>query len=375
MAVDPSVIPLGTRVFVPGYGPAVAADVGSAVKGLVINLWMPTTIQLRARGGRTRHHHRLRLTAVRSRPILAAVAALLGRRGTRGCGDRRTRLEDGLGADEGARLRAGISRAQTAALAVELSTGAVVLQQDEALPVIPASNEKLPLSWAALKRLGPGLPLAHGGVRGWGALLGSTWSGDLVLKGFGDPTLTAADIDQLAAKLRASRMQHITGRVLGDEGVTTATGVLRVEAVLRRRRDAALLRPSSSSRARGWPALSPHCWLRGGFAGHRVACTASRSRAVRVWALPLPDAASLANRRLRSPLRDRAHDESRERQFLRGDAFEAACRSRREGWVVRVRADAVVIATLKESGIPVTGVRMVTARGCRAWTGSRQQLS
>ncbi len=53
IAVDPSVIPLGTRVFVPGYGPAVAADVGSAVKGLIIDLWMPTTAQARAWGRRT----------------------------------------------------------------------------------------------------------------------------------------------------------------------------------------------------------------------------------------------------------------------------------------------------------------------------------
>ena len=53
MAVDPSVIPLGTRVFVPGYGPAVAADVGSAVKGLMIDLWMPTTARARAWGRRT----------------------------------------------------------------------------------------------------------------------------------------------------------------------------------------------------------------------------------------------------------------------------------------------------------------------------------
>lgn len=42
VAVDPSVIPLGTRMFVPGYGSAVAADVGSAVKGYVIDLWMPS---------------------------------------------------------------------------------------------------------------------------------------------------------------------------------------------------------------------------------------------------------------------------------------------------------------------------------------------
>ncbi len=53
IAVDPQVIPLGTRVFVPGYGPAVAADVGSAIKGNIIDLWMPTTAQARAWGRRT----------------------------------------------------------------------------------------------------------------------------------------------------------------------------------------------------------------------------------------------------------------------------------------------------------------------------------
>ncbi|HEY3551389.1 MAG TPA: 3D domain-containing protein [Gaiellaceae bacterium] len=40
VAVDPSLIPLGTRMYVPGYGNGVAADVGSGVKGAVIDLWM-----------------------------------------------------------------------------------------------------------------------------------------------------------------------------------------------------------------------------------------------------------------------------------------------------------------------------------------------
>jgi peptidoglycan DL-endopeptidase CwlO len=53
IAVDPTVIPLGTRVFVPGYGPAVAADVGTAIKGNLIDLWMPTTAQALAWGRRT----------------------------------------------------------------------------------------------------------------------------------------------------------------------------------------------------------------------------------------------------------------------------------------------------------------------------------
>jgi 3D (Asp-Asp-Asp) domain-containing protein len=41
VAVDPSVIPLGSRLYVPGYGKGVAADVGGGIKGAVIDLWMP----------------------------------------------------------------------------------------------------------------------------------------------------------------------------------------------------------------------------------------------------------------------------------------------------------------------------------------------
>jgi peptidoglycan DL-endopeptidase CwlO len=53
VAVDPSVIPLGTRLSVPGYGEAIAADVGSAVRGAMIDLWFPTLAQARAWGRRT----------------------------------------------------------------------------------------------------------------------------------------------------------------------------------------------------------------------------------------------------------------------------------------------------------------------------------
>jgi 3D (Asp-Asp-Asp) domain-containing protein len=41
VAVDPTVIPLGTRMFIPGYGYAVAADTGGAVKGYIIDLGYP----------------------------------------------------------------------------------------------------------------------------------------------------------------------------------------------------------------------------------------------------------------------------------------------------------------------------------------------
>jgi len=52
VAVDPSVIPLGTHMSIPGYGEAVAADTGGAVVGSTIDLWFPTVAQANAWGRR-----------------------------------------------------------------------------------------------------------------------------------------------------------------------------------------------------------------------------------------------------------------------------------------------------------------------------------
>jgi 3D (Asp-Asp-Asp) domain-containing protein len=52
VAVDPSVIPLGTRMYVPGYGNGVAADVGGGINGDIIDLWM-TPSQCATWGRRT----------------------------------------------------------------------------------------------------------------------------------------------------------------------------------------------------------------------------------------------------------------------------------------------------------------------------------
>jgi 3D (Asp-Asp-Asp) domain-containing protein/peptidoglycan hydrolase CwlO-like protein len=53
IAVDPGVIPLGTRMFVPGYGEGVAADTGSAVQGNTIDLWFSSCAQAIEWGRRT----------------------------------------------------------------------------------------------------------------------------------------------------------------------------------------------------------------------------------------------------------------------------------------------------------------------------------
>lgn len=42
IAVDPTVIPLGTKVYVEGYGYAIAGDIGGSIKGNKIDLFFPT---------------------------------------------------------------------------------------------------------------------------------------------------------------------------------------------------------------------------------------------------------------------------------------------------------------------------------------------
>ncbi|MHB9111178.1 MAG: 3D domain-containing protein [Thermoleophilia bacterium] len=41
IAVDPRVIPLGSRVHVSGYGDAIAADTGGAIQGNIVDVWLP----------------------------------------------------------------------------------------------------------------------------------------------------------------------------------------------------------------------------------------------------------------------------------------------------------------------------------------------
>jgi cystine transport system substrate-binding protein len=53
VAVDPGLIPLGTKLNIPGYGEGVAADTGGAVRGPTIDLWFPTLSQALAWGRRT----------------------------------------------------------------------------------------------------------------------------------------------------------------------------------------------------------------------------------------------------------------------------------------------------------------------------------
>jgi D-alanyl-D-alanine carboxypeptidase/D-alanyl-D-alanine-endopeptidase (penicillin-binding protein 4) len=92
---------------------------------------------------------------------------------------------------------------------------AIVYAHRGTVPRIPASNEKLLTSMAALDRFGPAhrfpttaasaARLRHGVVRG-----------DLWLVGSGDPELTSARLAALAAALRDAGLREVRGSVIGD---------------------------------------------------------------------------------------------------------------------------------------------------------------
>ena len=109
-----------------------------------------------------------------------------------------------------------VSLASTGAVAVDMATGATVFSRNGTLPLIPASNEKLAVTYAALTALGPGFTIETD-VLGDGQQVGGLWRGDIVLKGYGDPTLSSADLGDLARQVRSQGVTRVTGRVLGDE--------------------------------------------------------------------------------------------------------------------------------------------------------------
>jgi D-alanyl-D-alanine carboxypeptidase/D-alanyl-D-alanine-endopeptidase (penicillin-binding protein 4) len=109
-----------------------------------------------------------------------------------------------------------VSLSASAAAVVDLSTGEAVYSHNASLSLMPASNEKLAVTYAALSALGPSFRIETD-VLGEGLQSGTTWQGDLVLKGYGDPTLSSWDLTVLAREVRADGITRVTGRVLADE--------------------------------------------------------------------------------------------------------------------------------------------------------------
>ena len=218
-----------------------------------------------------------------------------------------------------------VDPARTAALAVDLRTGAVVFARNATLSLVPASNEKLPVAYAALALLGPGYRF-HTEVVGSGTLVGDVWHGDLWLRGFGDPTLGAVRPRRARGRGRrlgdpARRRRRDRGRVLVRRAPDGARLEGRASTSTSRRRSR-----RSSSTAAGTAAGRPHNPALAAGSLLRQALEAAGVRVARPDARRRADDRGPAARagRLRAARRDRPLHGPRERQLHRRDARQAA---------------------------------------------------
>lgn len=295
------------------------------------------------------------------RPVLACAvaAAVLASFATPARADAPP-LARSLGTALAARSLGG---ARTAAVAVDLRTGKTVFSVNPGLPLVPASNEKLAVTLAALRLLGPGYHLRTE-VKGAGRLVGGTWTGSLFLRGGGDPALTSADLDDLAAQVESWGVRRIAGSVLGDDTAYDATrhapgwkpGFLGLETPP--------IGALVADRAAGWPrvsaALAAAHALREALVrrGVRVAGPARLGRT--------PETAFPLALDLSPTLAELVRTMNRE-----SDNFTAEMLLRHLGAVFGPRGTTAAgaraaRAALAEAGVPLAGVRLVDGSGLSA---------
>jgi D-alanyl-D-alanine carboxypeptidase/D-alanyl-D-alanine-endopeptidase (penicillin-binding protein 4) len=254
-----------------------------------------------------------------------------------------------------------VSPSSSGAIAIDLRTYGVVFERNADTPLVPASNEKLAVSFAALRELGPYYRFRTE-VIGRGFQDGPQWVGDVVLKGYGDPALSSRGLADLAAQLRAAGIQRVTGRVLGDESWfdsrRTVAGwkpgyylfespplsALVVDGDWHHGRLAR--EPALAAATRFAEVLHAQGVATGG-AGTGRATTADLTLAT-VYSDPLP--AVLATM-------DRESDNFYAEQILKALGAEAGTAG------TSAAGAAVVMQSLRDAGIPVAGVRVVDGSG------------
>jgi D-alanyl-D-alanine carboxypeptidase/D-alanyl-D-alanine-endopeptidase (penicillin-binding protein 4) len=109
-----------------------------------------------------------------------------------------------------------VDHARSAAVAVDLATGQLVFARNPTRPLAPASTEKLAITYGLLASFGPAYRIPTR-VLATGEIEGSTLNGNLILKGYGDPSLSMKTLRSLAAQIRRLGILHVTGPVIGDE--------------------------------------------------------------------------------------------------------------------------------------------------------------
>ena len=129
---------------------------------------------------------------------------------------------DGLRADLGTLAGTSIRNGSWGMMIVSLSHGDTLFSINADVPHLPASTQKVLTSVLALNTLGPQYRY-HTDVLHTGTMQNGTIDGDLILRGDGDPTMSArfiggkpdAAMDSLAARVVKAGVRVVTGRVIG----------------------------------------------------------------------------------------------------------------------------------------------------------------
>ena len=113
--------------------------------------------------------------------------------------------------------RARIPLDSVAVVVEPVLSGPVLVSHEAKAPMNPASVMKLVTTYAALDLLGPAFTFRTD-VLATGTLASGVLSGDLVIRGGGDPKLTYERLWQLAHHLRARGVREVKGDVILDRG-------------------------------------------------------------------------------------------------------------------------------------------------------------
>ncbi|GAB4269630.1 MAG: D-alanyl-D-alanine carboxypeptidase/D-alanyl-D-alanine-endopeptidase [Pararhodobacter sp.] len=116
--------------------------------------------------------------------------------------------------------RSGVS-GETALIALDAETGAVLEEHRANLRLPPASTAKAVTALYALNTLGPEHRFRTR-IEGHGTLTGNTLTGDLVLRGGGDPVLQTEDLARMADALIQQGLRRVEGRFLVDDSALPA---------------------------------------------------------------------------------------------------------------------------------------------------------
>ena len=251
---------------------------------------------------------------------------------------------------------------RTAALAIDLRTGSVVFERNPTLSLVPASNQKLPVAYAALALLGPGYRF-HTEVVGTGSLVGDVWHGDLWLRGFGDPTLQPGDLEALAAEVASWGIRRVDGAVIADESWfdarRTAPGwrpgfyLFESPPLSALVVDRGVYRGTTSTN----PALAAGSLLRQALeaAGLRVAGR-TRTGVLTTAGLPLA-------RDVSEPLADVVRFMGRESDNYTAEILVKQLGAEYAGRGTTAAGTRVIRSALEEAGVPLEGVRLADGSG------------